>query len=107
LTRIPRHSIVIPAYNESERLGPTLDRVLAFVRQQMHSAEIVVVNDGSTDQTAAIVRNHRERSEGSSGCSKIPRIGERDTAYETEFSIQLGTSSYSPTPTFRRQSRRP
>jgi dolichyl-phosphate beta-glucosyltransferase len=64
LTGIPRHSFVIPAYNESERLGPTLDRVLAFVRQQMHRAEILVVNDGSTDQTAAVVRNHRERSGG-------------------------------------------
>jgi len=58
LTRIPRHSIVIPAYNESERLGPTLDRVLAFVRQQVRNAEIVVVNDGWTDQTSDIVRNY-------------------------------------------------
>jgi len=64
LTRIPRHSIVIPAYNESERLGPTLDRVLAFVRQQVQKAEIVVVNDGSTDQTADIVRNYAEQSGG-------------------------------------------
>jgi dolichyl-phosphate beta-glucosyltransferase len=64
LTSVSRYSIVIPAYNESERLGPTLDRVLAFVRQQMLSAEIVVVNDGSTDETAALVQNHRERSGG-------------------------------------------
>jgi dolichyl-phosphate beta-glucosyltransferase len=64
LTRIPRHSIVIPAYNESERLGPTLDRVLAFVRQQVRNAEIVVVNDGSTDQTSDLVRNYAEQSGG-------------------------------------------
>jgi dolichyl-phosphate beta-glucosyltransferase len=64
LTRIPRHSIVIPAYNESDRLGPTLDRVLAFVRQQGQEAEIVVVDDGSTDQTADIVRNYAQQSGG-------------------------------------------
>jgi len=64
LTRIPRLSIVIPAYNESQRLGPTLDRVLAFVRQRLQKAEIVVVNDGSTDQTADIVRNCAEQSGG-------------------------------------------
>jgi dolichyl-phosphate beta-glucosyltransferase len=64
LTRLPRYSIVIPAYNESERLGPTLDRVLAFVRQRLQKAEIVVVNDGSTDRTADIVRNYAEQSGG-------------------------------------------
>jgi dolichyl-phosphate beta-glucosyltransferase len=64
LTRIPRYSIVIPAYNESDRLGPTLERVLAFVGQQAEQAEIVVVNDGSTDQTADLVRNYAKRSGG-------------------------------------------
>jgi dolichyl-phosphate beta-glucosyltransferase len=64
LTRIPRHSIVIPAYNESERLGPTLGRVLAFVRRQGQKAEIVVVNDGSTDQTADVVRDYAQQSGG-------------------------------------------
>jgi dolichyl-phosphate beta-glucosyltransferase len=50
------YSIVIPAYNESARLGDTLDKVLAYVRQQGWDAEIIVVNDGSRDNTAEIVR---------------------------------------------------
>src|SRR5580693_6748449 len=50
------YSIVIPAYNESERLGATLEKVLAYVRQQGWDAEVIVVNDGSRDNTAAIVR---------------------------------------------------
>ena len=50
-------SIVIPAYNESARLGPTLDLVLAFVRQQAWDAEVIVVDDGSRDQTADLVRD--------------------------------------------------
>lgn len=52
----PKYSIVIPAYNEGERLGATLDKVLAFVHQQQWSAEVVVVNDGSRDNTADLVR---------------------------------------------------
>src|SRR5580698_3706943 len=50
------YSIVIPAYNESERLGATLEKVLAYVRRQGWDAEVIVVNDGSRDNTAEIVR---------------------------------------------------
>ena len=52
----PRYSIVIPAYNESGRLGATLNRVLAYVHAQGWDAEVIVVNDGSGDDTAEIVR---------------------------------------------------
>jgi len=55
-------SIVIPAYNEAARLGRTLDRVLAFVSEQGWNVEILVVDDGSTDQTADIVRAYAEKS---------------------------------------------
>ena len=51
------YSIVIPAYNEAERLAPTLERVLAYVREQVWDAEVIVVNDGSRDNTAQIVRD--------------------------------------------------
>ena len=52
----PTYSIVIPAYNEEARLPATLGKVLAFVREQKWAAEVVVVNDGSGDGTADIVR---------------------------------------------------
>ena len=55
------YSIVIPAYNEGTRLVPTLDRVLGFIRQQGWSAEVLVVNDGSRDDTAEVVRSYAER----------------------------------------------
>ena len=49
-------SIVIPAYNEAVRLGNTLQAVVNYLRQDMPEAEIIVVDDGSADDTAAIAR---------------------------------------------------
>jgi dolichyl-phosphate beta-glucosyltransferase len=53
----PTYSIVIPAYNESARLGATLKSVLSYVHSQGWDAEVIVVNDGSRDNTAEIVRS--------------------------------------------------
>jgi len=55
------YSIVIPAYNEGERLGPSVDKVLGYVRQQGWDAEVIVVNDGSRDNTAEIVREFAKK----------------------------------------------
>jgi len=49
-------SIVIPAYNEAERISPTLDRVLEWLDEEGRSAEVVVVDDGSKDDTCGVVR---------------------------------------------------
>lgn len=54
------YSIVIPAYNEGQRLGATLEKVLAYVRQRGWDAEVIVVNDGSRDNTAEIVHKFAE-----------------------------------------------
>ena len=53
----PTYSIVIPAYNESTRLAASLKKVLAYVHAQGWDAEVIVVNDGSRDNTAEIVRS--------------------------------------------------
>src|SRR5689334_16702433 len=50
------YSLIIPAYNESERLSVSLPKVLDYVKQNGLQAEIIVVNDGSSDDTAEIVR---------------------------------------------------
>ena len=49
-------SIVIPAYNEDQRIGSTLATMVAYLMQQSYTAEIIVVDDGSTDGTGAIAR---------------------------------------------------
>lgn len=48
-------SIVIPAYNEESRLPNTLPQVAEFVESQNYAAEVLVVDDGSTDRTVKIV----------------------------------------------------
>jgi dolichyl-phosphate beta-glucosyltransferase len=52
----PQYSIVIPAYNEAARIPATLDAVVACIRSRGWSAEVVVVDDGSRDATAELVR---------------------------------------------------
>ena len=52
----PNISIIIPAYNEEKRLGRTLEHVLACVREQHWNAEVLVVDDGSTDRTVDVVQ---------------------------------------------------
>jgi len=47
-------SVVIPAYNEALRLGPSLQRVVTYLRQRGESYEVLVVDDGSTDATADV-----------------------------------------------------
>jgi dolichyl-phosphate beta-glucosyltransferase len=59
-------AIVLPAYNEEARLGPGLDELFAYVSSDAGRAalppdvRVLVVDDGSTDGTAAIVHNRPE-----------------------------------------------
>lgn len=48
-------SLIIPAFNEAQRIGPTLRRAHRFLAARPASFEILVVDDGSTDDTVALV----------------------------------------------------
>ena len=50
----PDLTIVVPAYNEAARLGISLSKILAYLKDNRGSAELIVVDDGSCDQTAAV-----------------------------------------------------
>lgn len=56
------YSIVIPAYNEAERIGVTLENVVAYAAKMGWAAEIIVVNDGSRDTTPQVVRQWAQRN---------------------------------------------
>ncbi len=63
----PRLSIVIPAYNEEARIRASLESVHQYLKRQGTEAEIVVVDDGSVDGTAAIL----ERAAGAGGDARV------------------------------------
>jgi len=50
-------SIIVPAYNEESRLGDTVREILEYVRSKNLDAEIIVVDDGSSDKTIDIAKN--------------------------------------------------
>lgn len=57
----PFLSIVVPAYNEERRLKGSLEKVLAFLQTKDYPAEVIVVDDGSTDNTVGIVEGFMAR----------------------------------------------
>jgi len=54
---MPKLSVIIPAYNEENRLPQTLQAIDAYLRRQSYDYEIIVVNDGSKDGTAQVVES--------------------------------------------------
>lgn len=63
---IPNLAVVIPAYNEEQRITRTLERVRDYLASQAYTSVVLVVSDGSTDNTNMLVRefasNHPEFS---------------------------------------------
>src|SRR5882757_885155 len=74
-------SVVIPAFNESLRLGPTLQKVVDYLSQEEFSWEVLVVDDGSTDATTEVALAFASsgvrllRQEVNRGKGAVVRIG--------------------------------
>ncbi len=71
----PVISIIIPAYNEAGRLGPTIDRLRGYLEGRGGKFEIIVVDDGSTDNTARLVTSLAVHTPGISLLSYSPNAG--------------------------------
>ena len=79
-------TIVLPAFNEAERLGPALDELFGYLRRRGEAArdgapgsaglperlDVLVVDDGSTDRTADLVRRRPESSGTGSAIGSPP-----------------------------------
>jgi glycosyltransferase involved in cell wall biosynthesis len=60
LVPAPDLSIVIPAFNEERRLPKSLERIHSYVVNRRLNAEVIVVDDGSADNTAGVVEALRK-----------------------------------------------
>jgi len=58
---IPQVSVIIPAYNEEQRLPKGLQQIFDWLKRRELDAEVIVVDDGSTDSTAAVVTDWSQR----------------------------------------------
>ena len=60
----PYLSVIVPAYNESGRIIATLDALWRYLREQSYTWEVITVDDGSSDATAAIVEQWSSEKDG-------------------------------------------
>ena len=81
----PQLTIVVPAYNEAARLGLSLSKIVEYLDQNFESSELIVVVDGSTDDTAAVA----EKSTADSG-SVSTRVIRYEQNRGKGYAVRLG-----------------
>ena len=95
-------SIVIPAYNEESRLPKTLDCIFAYLQARPYRAEVIVVDDGSSDRTSEIVGALRQKYPGlrlvSNGRNRGKGFSVRHGMLEARGEIALFTDADLSTP---------
>ncbi|MDP8222407.1 MAG: glycosyltransferase family 2 protein [Candidatus Lernaella stagnicola] len=87
----PHLSVIVPAYNEAERIGITLGDLEVYLRTVDYAAEILVVNDGSRDQTEQVVR---ERMGGQVPLELLSYGGNRGKGFAVNYGITRARGAY-------------
>ncbi len=78
---MPLLSIVIPAYNEEERLGKTLSETFDYLAEQDYTSELIVIDDGSRDRTVEIAESFLSRSSTKTKLTTLKNPGNRGKGY--------------------------
>lgn len=78
-------SIIIPAFEESNRLGDSIRKILSYIKKEKLNAELIIVDDGSKDKTAEV---------GKKVCAEFPDLETRVIRYEQNrgkgFAVKTG-----------------
>jgi len=80
----PYLTVVIPAYNEERRIGPSLEAILAHARSAPYRTEILVVDDGSTDRTIEV---SRAALEGVPDARVVQNVANRGKGYSVRHGV--------------------
>ncbi len=82
----PLLSVVIPAYNEEDRLGASLEQIISYLEGREHPFELIVVDDGSADGTFEIGKNFSRRQQNNWSL----RVVRNDTNRGKGYSVRRG-----------------
>lgn len=88
---VPFLSIVIPAYNEEFRIAISLERIYGYLEQQPYTYELIVIDDGSTDQTARVVTDVFNRIEQG---TLLQNIRNRGKGFSVRKGVLASTGDY-------------
>ena len=87
-------SIVIPAYNEEQRIGSTLERILHYLKPRGRPFELVVVDDGSGDRTADIAREFGTSENAEWSLRLLANDGNRGKGYSVRRGMLEAQGAY-------------
>lgn len=84
-------SIVIPAFNEESRIIPTLKKIRAYLREKSYHCQVIVVDDGSTDNTPSVVLKFSKEFSGLALLENEKNMGK---GYSVKRGISLAQGEY-------------
>lgn len=78
-------SIIVPAYQESERVGDSIHKILDYIKRENINAELIVIDDGSSDETTQVAKKH---------CAEFPELQTKVIRYDKNrgkgFAVKTG-----------------
>src|SRR3989344_7340281 len=89
MPQTPKLSVVIPAYNEENRISKTLESVNSYLSRQNYTYEIIVVDNGSNDRTCDIVKDYQQK-----GYQHIVRLCLSESVGAKGSAVKLGMAEY-------------
>lgn len=90
----PFLSIIIPAYNEEERLPKTLEQVFAFLGSQSYSAEVIVADNASQDSTYDLAMEFARQLPSNSPAFQIVQEATRGKGAAVRRGMQAAKGEY-------------